>query len=141
MRNVAFLLFLMFVSCYPAIADETMINLRCQSETGSIEAYLEINVNAKTVDEQSTLFKGTMAPKHYNYKDSDRVTANFGPGTQFVNVDEEYIGYGTKYDADPNGYPGAVNIIDRRTGVLKWGSIGYLNCEVEHPREQLPKKF
>jgi hypothetical protein len=136
MGNIIFSLFLVFVSCYPAIADETVFNLRCQSETGSSELYLEINEAAKTVDEQSTLFERTL-----HYKDGNIVTMTFGPGTQFVKFDSEYIEYGTKSDADPNGHPGAVNIVDRRTGALKWGALGYMHCEVEHSREQLPKKF
>jgi len=82
-----------------------------------------------------------MEPTLRPYRDGTRVTTEFGVGSQFVEIGEEFIKYGTRYDSDPNGFPGAVNIVDRRTGTLKWGSIGNLSCEVAPPREQIPKKF
>jgi hypothetical protein len=144
MTNVKISLLLLIVSCCPAVADGKLINLLCESETSDAEAFLAINLSMKTIGEQSTLVKGRIAPEIRSYRDGNRVTTYFGAGTQFVNFDEEFINYGTRYDANPNGYPGATNTLDRRTGNLRWGSMGDLQCEIAKPpvtRDQIPKKF
>jgi len=142
MANVscAYFLALIALGC-PLAAQGKTINLFCQDEDEAIQVALTIDEEAKTVVEHASFGKYT-TPSLRNYRDGDRVaTSNWGPGVQLVSIGNEYIIYGIRYDADPNGYPGAISKLDRRTGDVQFGALGHLSCEVVHPREELPRKF
>lgn len=143
-----------------AIADDAhtvLIDLECNTAHSADSLRLVIDTTSKIVTE--TYLGGPICEdgvigflissgnhSHFcsgivQYKDgvSTRHDGNgiLGLSTDYVLITDEYVKYGTIFDNYPQGLDEWRRVIDRRTGILRHGSLPW-NCTL---RAGIPKKF